>query len=63
VFELGFLYLGFSRVFLLKKSVLIFKSPVSTLTLGTIHRELFSLKKSEGRSATVLCDKTVVHCN
>ena len=28
-----------------------------------IQRELFSLKKSEGRSATVFCDKTVAHCN
>jgi len=36
---------------------------MATLTLGMIHRELFSHKKSEGRSATVFYDKTVVHCN
>ena len=36
-FELGFLYLGFS-VFLLKKSGLIFKSPVATL-LVTVSTE------------------------
>jgi len=46
-FELGFLYLGISVFFLLKKSALIFKSPVATL-IGTIHRKLFLLHNSEG---------------
>jgi len=45
--------------FLLKKPALIFISPVASLTLGIIHRKLFSLKNSEVRSATVFCDKTV----
>jgi len=61
LFDLGYLSGFFSL--LLKKSVLTFKSPVATLTLGTIHRELFLLKKSDSRSVTVFCDKTVANCN
>ena len=45
MFDLGFLYLGFSGVFLLKKCADFLKIQGAALTLGTIHRELFSLKK------------------
>jgi len=32
---------------------------MATLTLGMIHCKLFSLKNSEGQSATVFCDKAI----